>query len=201
MAREDSSGKKKHNQGDQLVCFRTPRGNDPTRLLRWNGEMTRLVRCLAPAFALGLALLVSACAGNNTYIRGTQVPDTAENRDIVRTVEKYRLAVEAKDTATLIELASKNYWEDGGTPTGGDDYGYEGLREVLAARLSRAHDIRYSLKYVNVIHKGSRAYVDVLVDASFGFDTERGPTRRDMRDQNQLVLERQNQRWVFVSGM
>ena len=34
-------------------------------------------------------------------------------------------------SAALLALAHPNYYEDSGTPKGDDDYGYEGLKEVL----------------------------------------------------------------------
>jgi hypothetical protein len=151
--------------------------------------------------SLALFALAAACAGGVKTIPGTKVPDTDENRAILATVERYRLAVERKDTPALVAMASKNYWEDGGTPTGADDYGYDGLREVLANRFQRAESIRYSMRYMGVTRKGNRAFVDVLIDASYSFTTERGPMRLDKRDQNQIVLERDGERWLFVSGM
>ena len=45
--------------------------------------------------------------------------------------EEYRLAVERGDADALMLMAHKQYWEDSGTPSGSDDYGYEGLRNVL----------------------------------------------------------------------
>ena len=50
----------------------------------------------------------------------------------------------------LMLMAAKQYWEDSGTPTGSDDYGYDGLRNVLLTRLSKASDIRYSMRYMEV---------------------------------------------------
>src|ERR1043165_1118741 len=70
-------------------------------------------------------------------------------------------------------MAHKQYWEDSGTPSGSDDYGVEGLRNVLLTRLQKASDIRYSMRYVAVhqqcktLQPGCRAAVDVLIDASF----------------------------------
>ena len=45
------------------------------------------------------------------------------------------------------------------------------------------------------------AYVEVLVDASYTISTAGGPVRQEMRDQNQLVLEFDGRRWLFLSGM
>ena len=156
-----------------------------------------MIRCFAT-----LALLAAVGCGHSTStIPGTKVPDTDENREIIRAVERYRLAVEKKDVAGLVAMASPNYWEDSGTPTGADDYGYDRLREVLTGHFQRAESIRYSMKYVSITHAGPRAHVDVLIDASYSLQTPRGLERYDMRDQNQLVLENDGSRWVFLSGM
>lgn len=151
--------------------------------------------------ALVGCLILVACAASTRNIGGTKIPDTDENREILRTVEKYRMAVEKKDTGALISMASKQYWEDGGTPTGSDDYGYDGLADVLAGRFQNAESIRYSMKYIRIRRQANRAFVEVLVDASFTIRTFRGEERLDMRDQNELVLEHDGERWLFLAGM
>ncbi len=157
--------------------------------------MTRLALLLA-------ALPVAACASQASYIYGTHVPDTEQNRDLISVCEQYRVAVEKKDVGTLMNLASRNYWEDGGTPTGADDYGYDGLRNVLETRFARADSIRYTMKYMDVKPLAkNRAAVDVMIDATYSINTQRGPQRLDMRDQNEMVLEWDGKRWLFVSGM
>ncbi len=162
--------------------------------------------------ALSLALVATAaCHPQQAFIPGTRVADDPVNREIIETVENYRTAVERQDAAALYLMASPKYWEDSGTPSGKDDYGYKQLKDVLTGRFSKASDIRYSMRYVSVNrkcppdsqgHEGCRAYVDVLVDASFSVTDARGAqTRRDMRDQNQLVLEWNGEAWKFLSGM
>jgi hypothetical protein len=163
----------------------------------------RLPALLATAW-LGLPLLgaVGACAGRQKQIYGTEVIDSQDNRQILGVIEKYRVAVEKKDSATLLELASPNYWEDGGTPTGADDYGRDGLSKVLAERFDRADGIRYSMRYMGIKRVGkNRAAVDVLIDASYSIQTAGGVQRRDMRDQNELLLEYDGRNWKFLSGM
>ena len=121
-------------------------------------------------------------------------------------------AVERGDADALMLMAHKQYWEDSGTPSGSDDYGFEGLRNVLLTRLLKASDIRYSLRYVGVSQQckgdlsdfnvGCRAAVDVMIDASFTITNAYGKAARpDKRDQNQLVLEWDGKRWMFLSGM
>lgn len=150
------------------------------------------------AFALGLA----ACSARVEYIPGTTVARTGDNQTIINRVEDYRMAVERKDTAALLMMASKKYWEDAGTSGGGDDYGFQGLSEVLSSRFQQAEAIRYSMKYKGIKRRGNRAFVDVLVDASFSVKNARGvEVRADMRDQNQFILEWDGKQWLFLSGM
>jgi hypothetical protein len=157
-----------------------------------------------------IAAIISsgACAHQVTYVAGTRVPFSDMNKSVLDACEEYRLAVERGDADALMLMAHKQYWEDSGTPSGSDDYGVEGLRNVLLTRLQKASDIRYSMRYVAVHQQcsspkvGCRAAVDVLIDASFTIANPLGrPIRPDKRDQNQLVLEWDGHRWLFLSGM
>jgi hypothetical protein len=159
---------------------------------------------------LVLVLIVaSGCAAKVTYVAGTHIPYSDANKSVLDAIEQYRLAVERGDADGLMLMAAKQYWEDSGTPTGSDDYGYDGLRNVLLTRLGKASDIRYSMRYMEVrqtcpagLHAGCRAAVDVLIDASFTIADAMGkPSRPDKRDQNELVLEWDGRRWLFLSGM
>jgi hypothetical protein len=142
-------------------------------------------------------------------VAGTKVPYSENNKSVLTACEEYRQAVERADADALMLMAAKQYWEDSGTPSGSDDYGYDGLRNVLMARLQQASDIRYSMRYLAVhqacpgdLKVGCRASVDVMIDASFTITNALGqPKRPDKRDQNELVLEWDGHRWLFISGM
>jgi len=158
---------------------------------------------------LGVALLAGACGGNSAYVRGTKVAFTKNNESVLKATEEYRLALERGDADALMLMAHKDYWEDSGTPSGSDDYGYEGLRNVLTSRFGRASEIRYTMRYMNVSQQckedlsvGCRATVDVIINASYTVQDVNGkPLRLDKRDQNQLFLEWDGNRWLFISGM
>lgn len=167
--------------------------------------MTRL----AVLIAIASAALAAGCAHRGSYVPGTQVPYSNANKSVLDAVEEYRNAVERADADALMLMAHKQYWEDSGTPSGGDDYGYEGLRNVLMTRLAQATDIRYSMRYLAVrqtcrgdLKAGCRASIDVMIDASFTVANAMGqPKRPDKRDQNELTLEWDGRRWLFLSGM
>jgi hypothetical protein len=160
-------------------------------------------------FLIVVILAFGACATKKTYIGGTRVPFSSNNKSVLDAVEQYRLAVEKGDAETLMTMAHEQYWEDSGTPSGSDDYGYEGLKTVLASRLQMATEIRYTMRYVGVSQEckkdlvaGCKATVDVLIDASFTIQNAMGKASRpDKRDQNQLLLEWNGSRWMFLSGM
>lgn len=164
--------------------------------------MTRLF------FTAAILVSVAACAKQGTYVPGTKIPYSDANKAVLDACETYRRAVEERNVDGLMLMVHPEYWEDSGTPSGSDDYGYEGLRNVLLTRLLKATEIRYSVRYVGVrqqcndLQPKCRAAVDVLIDASYTVTNAYGkPSRPDKRDQNQLVLKWDGHRWLFMSGM
>lgn len=168
--------------------------------------MSRAALC-----ALAVLAVAPACARHSSSIPGTKISDDRINREILAVVEQYRVAVEKGDAEALFLMASENYSEDSGTVGGEDDYGYDGLKQVLVGRFRMARDIRFAMKYVNIhrqcgggdeVPVGCIARVEAMVDASFTIVDARGQDRRaDKRDQNELVLEWSGDRWKFVSGL
>lgn len=164
------------------------------------------------SFALVGLAAVTGCAGNVRNIPGTKIADDKVNRGIRDAVEAYRVAVEHADAEALYLMASDRYTEDGGTSVGSDDYTHEGLKDVLTTRFRMARDIRYAMRYVKMQRNcpasggepetGCLARVEVLIDASFTIVDARGQDKRvDKRDQNELVLEWNGDKWQFLSGM
>jgi hypothetical protein len=77
--------------------------------------------------------------------------------------------VEQRDTRTLLAMASPRYFEDGGTPQGDDDYGYEGLRRLLSVFNDEVRAIRYEIRYrcVTFERDGLRALVEYTYTGSY----------------------------------
>jgi hypothetical protein len=147
-----------------------------------------------------LPLLLVACA-IVPVIPGTKVPDTKLNREVLDVCEKYRHALEDRDSATLLTLAHPNYYEDSGTPKGDDDYGYEGLKEVLAKRLAALKTVRYTIEYRKVAIEGHHAMVDIRYDASFQLATEMGDRWERKQNDKRIELENDGSRWLIIAGM
>ncbi len=121
-------------------------------------------------FALAATVLSLALTGCATaHIPNTDVADTRENQEIIQFAERYRRAVEQRDVRTLVSLAAPSYFEDGGTPTGDDDYGIDGLRRLLSTWAESVREIRYECRYhrVDLSEDGMRATIDYTFTGSF----------------------------------
>ena len=161
---------------------------------------------LSVLWALGVCQLLGAtgCA-HEEYFVGTQIPRSEQNRKIIETVEQYRARLLQRNVEGLLVLASDKYFEDSGTPRSDDDYGYEGLKQVLTNQLKRVKSMRYEIEYrtIKVTNSGStpKAEVEVFLDGSFELAAEAGDRYRRVNDYHHFVLEQKGDEWKFLSGM
>ena len=153
------------------------------------------------ALAVVFATAIAGC-GHTRFLAGTTIPATEDNLAVVETVEQYRACLIEKNIDGLLLLASKRYFEDGGTPQANDDYGYEGLRAILTSRLGRVQSLRYDIEYQKVTLRGDQAEVDAFLNGAFELQSETGERYRRVNDHHRFVLERQsNGKWRFLNGM
>jgi hypothetical protein len=159
---------------------------------------------LKRALAVGLTLLFSGLTGcaHQSNLAGTTVSDTSDNRALLEVIEQYRLRLIEKNVEGLLVLASERYFEDSGTPTAEDDYGYDGLKYVLSKSLARLKSVRYDVQYRSVRVEGSRAEVEVYLSGAFELIAESGDRYRRVGDYHRFVLEKNGkEKWKFLSGM
>jgi hypothetical protein len=157
------------------------------------------------AFAL-LGLILAAGCGHGRFIEGTKILDNEANREIIDTIEQYRMRLMQKNVDGLILLASDKYFEDGGTPQANDDYGYSGLTNILTSRLQRVMSVRYEIQYKSIrINKSGNAEVEAFLNGAFELQGEVGERFRRISDYHRFVLEPSKNggsaKWKFLSGM
>lgn len=161
--------------------------------------MMRRVFSLCAALVLPLAV---GCARD--LIPNTDVYDTAENRQVIEFVEGYRHAVEERNIPGMLALASPRYYDDNGTPTGGDDLDFDGLREMLSAWQQAVLDVRYEMRYrrVTFVENSDRVLVDYTYTGSFRVDTPEGERWSRRLADNRLVLRETDEgSFQILSGM
>jgi hypothetical protein len=151
--------------------------------------------------ALVLAGLLGSGCAHQRMVGGTSVPDTEDNRKLLETIEQYRQRLVEKNVEGLLLLASDRYFEDSGTPSAIDDYGYDGLKYVLANRLTRLRSIRYDIQYRSAKVEQNRAEVECFLSGAFEIIGESRESYRRIGDHHRFVLERSGDKWKFLSGM
>jgi hypothetical protein len=135
-------------------------------------------------------------------IPNTRVEDTEANREVVDFVEKYRKALEARDVATLLGLASRDYFDDMGTPSGADDVDYDTLKVGLGRVRNEVSDARYQISYRGLTYMpNERVLVDLLYTGWFKVVTPDGPQWRRRLEPHRIVLAREARDYRILSGM
>jgi hypothetical protein len=162
--------------------------------------MTILDRTVLLMVALTAASALSAC--EPTLIPNTRIEDTGDNREVVEFIERYRVAIEARNTNALLALASQNYFDDMGTPGGLDDIDYDGLKQGLTRLREEVLGARYQISYRSVtFDTESRVLVDMLYTGWFRINTSDGPVWKRRLEPHRIVLAREEGQLRIVSGM
>jgi hypothetical protein len=149
---------------------------------------------------LFLALPLVACT--KTYIPNTDVEDTSDNRKVILFCEQYRHAVEDKNIADLLKMASPSYYEDGGNTKPEDDYDYSGLKEYLTQTFPKTTSIRYEIRYRRLTFtETGHILVDYTYAAAYRIPGVEGEEWRHKVADNRLDLVRDGESFKIVSGM
>jgi hypothetical protein len=161
--------------------------------------VTRKTSILNALFAIWMA---GASGCGSTQIPNTRVEDTEENREVLEFVEQYRKAVEARDSITLLKMASEYYFDDMGTSSGDDDIDYDGLKDGLTRLRNEIMAARYQISYRGLTSlSDERLMVDLLYTGWFKLQTPDGPQWRRRLEPHRLVLTREDKALKIVSGM
>lgn len=153
------------------------------------------------SLAVLLPLVGAGACAHTDFFPGTQIVRNEENIKIIETVEQYRRRMLEHNVEGLLVLASQRYFEDSGTPASNDDYGYEGLKQVLTDKLKQVKSLRYQIEYRKIIVQNDRAEVEVYLDGAFELAADSGDRYRRVQDYHKFFLEHENDQWKFIGGM
>ena len=147
-----------------------------------------------------MVALLGGCGSQN--IPNTRVEDTAQNREVIDFVERYRKAVEDRDSAELLAMASKFYYDDMGTPAGEDDVDYDTLKAGLERLRNEVIAARYQISYRGLTYLANdHMLVDLLYTGWFKVTTPDGPQWRRRLEPHRIVLAREDGQLRILSGM
>ncbi|MCA9540008.1 MAG: nuclear transport factor 2 family protein [Myxococcales bacterium] len=149
-----------------------------------------------------LAFTLGAVGCTPSYVRGTNIAYTSEKQALADVVERYRQAVESRDAATLQALASNDYYENASTTTDpSDDYGTQGLAQVLTDLRNAVKEVRYDVDIKSIETLGETATVDYEYRGQYLFTVGERDRWETVSDQNRLTLRKEAGQWRILSGM
>jgi hypothetical protein len=156
-----------------------------------------LLLCLAGVLFTGA--LAPGCGG--VVIPNTDVPDTAENRQVVDFVEEYRHAVEERSPAAILRLVSERYYDDNGTPATDDDMDFDALRDHFTRWGADVIDVRYEMRYRRVTFAPDRIFVDFTYTGSFKVRDVVGDRWSRRLADNRIEIVREEDEFRIISGL
>lgn len=142
----------------------------------------------APPLLAAVLVVVSLTAASckPDLIPGTSVEDSAENREVIDFLGKYRNAVVGRSPDAVVGLTTSDYFEDNGTVEQGDDYGRQQLKDKLQADFERTKEIQ----------------LEIIVQQIERPEGERGPVKVAFRySQRALVTFPSGEKWITVSDV
>ncbi|MGF1469733.1 MAG: hypothetical protein ACFCGT_26715 [Sandaracinaceae bacterium] len=148
-----------------------------------------------------LALLTATAGCSPKLIAPHDVEDTADNRQVIRFLERYRLAMESRNIPALLALVSPRYFDTNGTLRTEDDRDFDLLRQELTTLGERLLDVYYTMRYRRITYELDRILVDVTYTARFKLATPEGDRWTRRADENRFVLVTEEGELRIVSGM
>jgi hypothetical protein len=148
-----------------------------------------------------LFLLLEACAPKR--IPGTDIVDTTDTRAILNIVERYRSAVESRDSDGVLKLVSMTFKDDGGTATPEDDLDYQALQKKLPERFAKLEDVHLdlSIRKVSVNEDTGKASVIYYYNMSFKMPGLSSRARSESEIKQMWLKREKGGEWKITSGV
>ena len=139
-----------------------------------------------------VSALASACGPK--MIPNSTIEDTADNREILELVRRYRMAYEAKDAAAIAALASDDYLDRR------SNISKTTLENELQKDFDRVRELQLELNVRRIDVEGDRAQLDYFYSTSFLLDAPEA-TWQTETDDKRMILERTRDGWKVLSGL
>ena len=180
------------------------------RLTRWHHARSFdwLFAMLARYALLALCAVFTAAGCGRQYIQSDiydaelKVRNTEDNAEITALMVEYERALDALDLEAIEAIISADYYENAGTTdTTRDDYGVEGLSDMMELLSEHVDEIRFAVSIREIIVTDELAEVlfDYEVRALYSVaDEQRWENERDV---NRIQLLREDAGWRIISGL
>ncbi len=136
-------------------------------------------------FFLGTFCLV-ACKPNLLPL--SSVPNTPQNRAIMKFMEQYKNAVEHHSVAEVMTLVAPDFYESSGTDNAKDDYGYSQLEQKLRTVFSRVKNLTLRYHVQKIERKDDQVFIYYYFNEHILADFPVGEEWMAGNDVNRLIL-------------
>ncbi len=148
---------------------------------------------------LPVAFLLSACAAHR--IPGTEIADSEATRAVYGVVQGYAQALQQRDAATLLSLASPEYFDNAGTADPADDMDFARLEQTLPADLGKLESLRVEIQVRNIVVDRDTAVAELWSDGWYRIQTPQGVVPRRDQELHRMRLVLRDGAWKITSGM
>jgi ketosteroid isomerase-like protein len=144
--------------------------------------------------------LVASCAAR--HIPGTEIDDNDDTRAILKVMEAYRAAVEARDAQGVMRLVSTSFKDDGGTSCPEDRVYYSDLEKRLPVELAKLDDVRLelSVRKIEIFSQTSTASAVYTYNLTFRMPRLNSKPQSES-EIKQMWFKRDNGQWKISSGI
>ncbi len=148
-----------------------------------------------------LALALTGCAPRK--IPGTDLDDTSETRAVIDVLQKYRMAVEAKNSQALLKLTDESFRDDGGSSAPEDDLDYKSLPSKFNARMAKVSELKLDVTVRRIEFDSNETVARVTYSYQLTFKMPDYSSRtQSENDIKQMLLKRVgDQEWKITSGI
>lgn len=148
-----------------------------------------------------LALALAGCPPRK--IPGTELDDTSETHAVIDLMQKFRAAIEKKDTDAIVKMADESFRDDGGSVNPDDDLDYASLGPKLSARMAKLSNVKLDVTVRRVEFDSDTKHARVTYSYQVTFNvpdyTQRTQSENDIK---QMLLKRVGEdQWKILSGI
>jgi hypothetical protein len=155
---------------------------------------------LAFAAVLLIAAPLAGCAPS--MIPGTDIKDSPDARQIIDVITAYRGSLESRNVDGIMKLVSKTFFENCGTPEGGDDYDYAGLEQKLKSWAEKTKIVRAALEVKAINVTKDQAQVQYFFDVNYEIPGPDNTTQwKRETDTKEMTLKLEGSMWRIISGI
>ncbi len=146
-----------------------------------------------------LAACLLACSHNT--LPGTQIPDTAQNREVLDTFARYRDLLEARDATGLLGMAAPTYYDAGDPSHSVGPTDYASLQQKLKTDFAKVTGIKLEATIRDIEVKGEDARLDYFQVLHYAISTPGGERWKSESDDARMKFVRVKGEWKIASGL